>query len=150
MQVNTHLFGPVEVDPERIITFPEGLLAFEACKRFMLVHESDQGEPSSYTLQSLDDPALALQIADPTAMGLNYELALTDTETALLQTPAVDDVAVMIVLYKRENPEAAGIAANIRAPLVINTRARVGLQKVMAQVRPNITLSNLASPLPAG
>ena len=56
----------------------------------------------------------------------------------------------MIVLYKRENPEAAGIAANIRAPLVINTRARVGLQKVMAQVRPNITLSNLASPLTAG
>jgi tRNA G46 methylase TrmB len=34
---------------------------------------------------------------------------------------------------------------NLRAPLVINTKARVGLQKIMETMLPNITLSNLAS-----
>lgn len=145
MKVETYLFGSVEVNPEKIITFPNGLVAFEDCKRFTLVHEEGKEQPSSYTLQSLDDPGLAFQIVDPTTLGFNYELALSDTENALLQSPAAEDVAVMQVLFKSESDGKAAISPNLRAPLVINTRARIGLQKVMETLRPNITLSNLAS-----
>lgn len=145
MKVQTYLFGEVEVDPERVITFPNGLAAFEDNKRFMLVHEADQAEPASYTLQSLDDPHLAFQIVDPTAVGFHYELALNDAETALLGNPAPEDVAVMLILFKREGQEEAGIGANIRSPLIINSRARLGLQKTIEKLRSNITISNLAS-----
>ena len=62
MKVETYLFGAVEVSPEKVITFPNGLVAFEDNKRFMLAHESDKGQPASYTLQSLDDAGLAFQI----------------------------------------------------------------------------------------
>lgn len=147
MKIDTYLFGSVEVNPEKVLTFPNGLVAFEDCKRFMLVHEESEGEPISYTLQSLDDPALAFQIVDPTSLGFNYELALSDAEIALLQSPAADDVVVMQVLFKSEEGGRAEISPNLRAPLVINTRARVGLQKVMETLRPNITLSNLSSTL---
>lgn len=146
MKVDTYLFGAVEVNPESVITFPNGLVAFENSKKFMLAHEEMNGEPSSFTLQSVEDPALAFQIVDPTALGFHYELALTDIENALLQSPSVDDVAVMLILFKQEGDKAA-ISPNLRAPLVINTRARVGLQKVMENLRPNITLSNLANPV---
>lgn len=145
MQVNTYLFGPVEVSPEKIITFPNGLVGFEACKRFMLAHEEAGGQPMSFTLQSLDEPTLALQIVDPTTLGFNYELNLSDEENALLGTPAVEDVAVMQVLYKNEEGDKAVITPNLRAPLVINTRARIGIQKVMETMRSNITLSNLVN-----
>ncbi|MBS1132382.1 MAG: hypothetical protein H6R16_3384, partial [Proteobacteria bacterium] len=56
-----------------------------------------------------------------------------------------EDIAVMQLLFKKEVDGKAVISPNLRAPLVINTRARVGLQKVMESLRPNITLSNLSS-----
>lgn len=145
MKVETYLFGSVDVSPEKIINFPNGLVAFEDKKRFTLIHEECDGEPASFTLQSLDDPGLAFQIVDPGSLGFNYELVLSDAEIALLQSPADEDVAVMQLLFKKENAGQATIMPNLRAPLVINTRARVGLQKVMEIFRPNITLSNLSS-----
>lgn len=145
MKVETYLFGAVEVSPEKVIAFPNGLVGFEQNKRFMLVHEEGNAQPSSYTLQSLDDPALALQIVDPVTLGFNYELALSDAEVAILQSPAAEDVAVMQVLFKQEEGGKAAIIPSLRAPLLINIKARVGLQKVMVQVNQNITLSNLAS-----
>ncbi|MGM3015927.1 flagellar assembly protein FliW, partial [Bacillus cereus group sp. BC329] len=89
--------------------FPNGLVGFEQNKRFMLVHEEGKEQPSSYTLQSLDDPALALQIVDPVTLGFNYELALSDAEMAILQSPAAEDVAVMQVLFKQEEGGKAAI-----------------------------------------
>jgi len=144
MQVQTYLFGAVDVAPEKTITFPNGLFAFEDKKQFMLAHEEGKGAPASFTLQSLEDPALAFQIIDPAALGFSYELELSDEEDALLQSPAAEDVAVMIVLYKQEE-EGAGITPSLRAPLIINLKARVGLQKLLAQVATNVTLSNLVS-----
>ena len=145
MKVDTYLFGSVEVDPEKVLTFSKGLVGFENCKRFMLVHEAGKGQPSSFTLQSLDDPIIAFQIADPANFGLGYELELTDEEVALLQSPAAEDIQVMQVLFKSEQDGKAAIAGNFGAPLLINTRARVGIQKVMGVCRPSVTLSNLVS-----
>lgn len=147
MKVETYLFGAIEVSPEKIINFPNGLVGFEGSKRFMLAHEENKEHPASYTLQSLDDPTLAFQIVDPTTLGIDYEIALSDVESALLQSPAPEDVIVMQVLFRNEEGGKAAITPNLRAPLVINARGRVGIQKVMESVRPNIILSNLSNPV---
>lgn len=147
MKIETYLFGAVEVSPEKVINFPSGLVGFEQNKRFMLAHEEGSGAPASFTLQSLDDPYLAFQIVDPTSIGFNYELELSDAENALLQSPAAEDVAVMQVLFKSDEGGKAAITPSLRAPLVINTRARIGLQKVMEKMQMNVSLSNLASPV---
>ena len=146
MKVDTYLYGSVDVNPDNVITFPNGMVGFENSKRYMLVHEQENNDAASFTLQSVDDATLAFQIIDPTAVGFNYELALTDAETALLQNPAGEEVAVMIILFKPEVGQA-DIKPNLRAPLIINTRARVGLQKVMAKMHQNVMLSNLSSPV---
>lgn len=145
MKVETYLFGGVEVDPHQIINFPYGLMGFEANKRFMLIHEADKGAPVSFTLQSLDDSSVAFQIIDPAALGFAYELALTDSESAELQSPKAEDIVVMQILYKLEGEGAEGIGANFRAPLIINTRTRLGIQKFIERPRSNITISNLSS-----
>jgi len=145
MKIETYLFGAIEVSPEKVINFPSGLAGFEQSKRFMLVHEEGKEHPASYTLQSMDEPALAFQIVDPTTLGFNYELVLSDAENAVLQSPTTEDVVVMQVLFKQNEGGKAAIMPNLRAPLVINTRARVGLQKIMESIRPNITLSNLVN-----
>jgi flagellar assembly factor FliW len=145
MKVDTYLFGELDVSPDKVITFPNGLVAFEEARRFTLIHEEGDAAPNSFTLQSLDDPALAFQIVDPTDLGFSYELVLTEEEKALLQTPAAEDVAVMQLLFKKEEDGKSAISPNLRAPLLINVRARVGLQKVMEKISSKVLLSNLVS-----
>lgn len=144
MQVDTFLFGPIDVAEQSVINFPAGLPAFENCKRFALVHETEAGKPvTTYTLQSLDDPNVAFQIADPTAYGFHYELELTDEESATLKGNSGDEIVVMLVLFRREE-QAAPIEANLRAPILINAQSRVAIQKIIERVEPNLTLSNLS------
>ena len=147
MQFDTYLFGKIEVSPEKIIDFPKGLVGFEQNTRYTLVHEAAGNTPVSFTLQSLDDPTLAFQIVDPTTLGFHYELALTDAENGVLGNPAPENVAVMQVVFRKEESGNTSISPSLRAPLVINTKERVGLQKVMENLRSNIVLSNLSSPV---
>lgn len=147
MKVQTYLFGSVEVNPDLVITFPNGLVGFEQLKRYLLVHESGSDAPVSFTLQSLDDTNVAFQIIEPAAMGFTYELALSDEEAALIEAPKAEEMAVMLVLYKHDNKGDSSLSANFRAPLIINAKARLGLQKVIERPRSNITISNLASPV---
>lgn len=145
MRVETYLFGGVEVNSEQVISFPNGMAGLESSKRYLLIHEEGKGEPVSFTLQSLDDPNLAFQIIDPAAIGFNFELALSDEEEALLQLPQPEDLAVMLVLFRRTEGTDREIGANFRAPLIINTKLRVGLQKIINHPRSNLTISNLSS-----
>jgi flagellar assembly factor FliW len=145
MKIETYLFGTIDVSDDSIITFPDGLPAFEHCRRFALVHEREASStPTSYTLQSVDDPSVAFQIADPTVYGFHYELELTDDETAKLEVTSSDQVTVMLMLFRRDDRNGP-IEANLRAPVLINTRTRLAMQKVIVRVHPNLTLSNLAS-----
>lgn len=144
MQVATHLFGTIEIDPDTILTFPDGIAGFPDSKRYKLIHEEVAGEPVSFTLQSVDSPAVAFQIIDPTAIGFQYELEVTAEEQAAIKAAKPEDVAVMLVLFKSEE-SGKQIGANIRAPLLINPVSRLGVQKVIQNYRPNITLSNLST-----
>lgn len=148
MQVQTYLFGTIEVDPETIITFPDGFTGFEDCKRFKLIHEQLDGEPVSYTLQSVDRYDVAFQIMDPATLGFHYELEVTEPEMDKLKVKSPEEVAVMVMLFKRGNGQSngdSGLRASFRAPLLINPVARLGMQKVIRAVQPKVTLTNLSS-----
>ena len=144
MEFDTFLFGRIDVQPDAILEFPDGMPAFEQCKRYTLLHEEGgAGSAVTHTLQSLDDPAVAFQIADPTAYGFHYELDLTDGEIAKLKLADPADIVVMLVLFRREDKQSP-IEVNIGAPLLINTASRIGMQKVLEHRRTNLTLSNLS------
>jgi len=143
MQIDTYLFGKVDVSDQMLINFPDGLPGFEQCKRFALIHEQENIAKSSFTLQSVDDAQVAFQIVDPTSYGFNYELQLTDEESAKLKVASTADLVVMLILFRRED-KTTPIEASVWAPLVINTATRIGIQKIIDRVQPNITLSNLA------
>jgi flagellar assembly factor FliW len=146
MKFETFLFGSVEINPEQIIEFPQGLFNFENQHRFTLIHETRYGQdPVSFTLQSLDDKNLAFQIIEPAALGFSYELELSDEESKLIALDKPEDAAILIIIFKQENSDAtAGLGANLRGPLIINAKSRLGLQKLVRTSRPNIILSNLS------
>ncbi len=145
MKIDSPHFGALEIDAAKVIEFPQGLPGFEHCRRFSLFHD-DGAQPIVFTLQSLDEPDVALSIADPTRFGLHYELTLSDEDASALQLGAPEEVAVAVVVHRATDAEPnKKISANLMAPLVINTRERRGLQQVIARSGFDITLKPIAA-----
>jgi len=141
MHIDSPVFGGLDISPESIIDFPAGLPGFAGCKRFTFVEEG--GANRVLHMQSVDEPGVVFSVADPATLGVSYEFTLNDQEVGALDLHSADDVAVAVIIRKRGlegSPDEAGLKANFMAPLVINTAARLGLQKVMEHVGCNVTL----------
>src|SRR5690606_17255078 len=74
MNVQTTRFGMVDLDENRIITFPAGLLGFSSYKSFALLQPDDEG--LFFWLQSLESPELAFVVTDPTLWVTDYEATI--------------------------------------------------------------------------
>jgi flagellar assembly factor FliW len=144
-----------QVDPEKIITFPQGLPGFEDDHRFSMFHSSegegagDGGEQSSklFWLESLDHPEVGFTVVDPTLYGLNYVIDLTDEEEALLQSKDPNQILVLLMLAKNDesDPSKPKVHANIAGPILINTENRVALQKVLSRSRVEVNIVGSAA-----
>lgn len=126
----------VEIDPQTILTFPRGLPPFEDCTHYKLFHE--EGKPSVFWLQSLDDPAILFSVADPALLNIAYEVMLSDEEQALLQAVPGDDLILAVILFK--SGDQPSINANTRAPIIINTGKRIGLQKLLHEFEAQVSI----------
>lgn len=143
MKVHSTQFGTQEIDEESILTFPQGMPGFESLTRYKLFHE-DKEQPVAFWLQSIDDPHVTFSVVDPSLFGLNYEFVLSDEEEDLLKMESVDDIAVFLITYKHQ-PDAqskATINANINGPIVLNSRTRIGMQKVLVGLQADLTLKS--------
>jgi len=125
---------PLDIAPNKVITFPEGLPGFEDCKRFGLFEQDQEGV--LFSLQSLDDPAIAFTVADPAIFGFRYDMPLSDEDVAALGLKPDDEVAVAVMVYKGDS----GINANLTAPLLINLGSHVGLQRAIPKLAVDVTL----------
>lgn len=142
IKVNTR-FGELSVDPAQVITFPKGIPGFEKNTRWKLFHEiDDQGNLVNgmiVHLQSIDDGDVSLPLTDPALSGFSYNLTLTDSEMAELKIEDTSDVVVLTVLsVKSDTPQdgyqkvVGNMYANISAPVLINTKSRIGMQKILS------------------
>ena len=129
----------VPVNPDAVFTFPDGLSGFEACKRFTLFHE--EGKPTVFWLQSLDDPSLAFSVVPPDALGVEYQIELSDADIALLGLTDPADALVVVIIYRYTETVATPggkISASTRFPLVLNPKTRLGMQKILMEVQPSV------------
>lgn len=117
--------GPREVRLDKVIRFPRGLIGFETTHEFTLlqIHEG----AALLVLQSMEQPTLGLLVADPYAFVPDYSLRISNTEQHLLQAESMQDLAVLVTAsIPPGKPEET--ALNLLGPIVINHRARLGLQ----------------------
>ena len=136
MEIKTR-FGRQEVDPASIIQFPNGLAGFEDLHEFKLFHED--GKPTVFYLQSLDDPEIQFPVVNPDAYQVSYECVLTDDEAATLQLEDPADIAVLVTLAQGGTKDS-GIHANFMGPILLNTGKRIGLQKHLNQVSGSVVI----------
>ena len=142
MMVSSTRFGQLDVDPSTVINFPRGIPGFETSTDWKLLYEeNDDGSPSTgivFHMQSLAAPDVRLSLADPAVFGFNFEFVLSDSEIAELKLEDPADLAVLVALSnKSPSPQNRPISmqdvyANIAAPILINIKSRIGVQKVFA------------------
>lgn len=142
MMVSSTRFGQMEVDPATVLKFPRGIPGFETSTDWKLFYEQDEnGKPKAgivFHLQSLSDPDATLPVADPMVFGFNYEFVMSDSELAELKLDDPANLAVLVVLSSK-NPlpqnhpvSMQDIFANISAPILVNVKSRLGMQKIFA------------------
>ena len=129
MLVNTSRFGQVEVEDDRVITFPNGLLGFPNYQRYVLIQPNDD----SYFLwlQSVDTPELAFVVTDPSLFVDGYEVPLKADHLEALGVERTEDAQVFVIVNKRGNV----LTGNLLGPLVVNIDGKVGQQLVLADRR---------------
>lgn len=140
MEFKSKLFGVQTIDPDTIINFPNGIPSFEDQKRFKLFHQ--EGSKIVYWLQSLDDEDLVFSVCSPVHFNLSYNFSLSAEEEALLKLADVQDLIILVLLHKTEDPMGSPtVKGSIKAPIIINSLERIGIQKIIAEAEQSITLT---------
>ena len=127
MDVQTTRFGTVTIAEDRVMTFPKGLLGFAHCTRFCLLQPSD--DAVFFWLQSLDDPALAFVVTDPSQFVRDYSVPIRPEQMESLRLGKLEDAQVFVIVNKVQQK----LTGNLQGPLVVNTLDRVGEQFVLAE-----------------
>lgn len=140
MKFTLQRFGAeqIDIDPQSVITFPQGIPPFDSCTRYKLFHEQDR--TSIFWLQSLDDRDLLFSVTDPDLLKVSYEVSLTDEEQALLQVTAGDELLLAVIVYRDGDAVADSLKVNMHAPIVLNLSRRLGLQKVLQELETSISI----------
>ena len=113
----------------RALVFDEGLIGCPDWRHFML--EPDAAGPAIQLLRSLDEPEVALYVADPFTILPEYEFEVGDADSSTLELTDPSDALVLVILTARDDP--ASVTANLLGPLVVNIRTGRGRQLVLAE-----------------
>ena len=129
MNVHTTRFGTVEVDEQRIITLPAGLLGFSSYQRYTLLQPDEEGV--FFWFQSLDAPELAFVVTDPSLWSPDYQATIRPEQMQDLGLERLDDAQIMVIV----NRYGDALTTNLQGPIVINVRSGLAVQLVLAEKR---------------
>jgi len=134
MLINTRDLGEVEIDEDKIITFPVGIPAFDDLRSFVILSPLGEGEFPKW-LQSTEEPALCFIVFDPATMIKDYKLVLEDNEQKILQiTKESTDVAALAIATVGK--DVKDTVVNLKSPVIINAEKRLGMQIILQEDYP--------------
>jgi len=125
--VNNSQLGTITITPDKIATFPEGLIGFEELKRFAIINLPEY-EPFQWLL-SIDDPEITFPIISPILVVEKYEPEISRAETYNLGDFKDEDLLLYAIVTIR--PELKKVTANLKGPIIINQKQRLGQQIVL-------------------
>src|SRR3954469_13931372 len=111
--IDSSRFGTLQIPAGDVIEFPTGLIGLGASRSALL----SAGADNAFSwLHSIDDPSLALPVANPWHFFADYAVELSDADTTAI-TAAPADVDVWVTV--RAGAELADFYANLRAPILV-------------------------------
>jgi flagellar assembly factor FliW len=124
MKITTTRFGAVTIEDADVLTFVDGLIGMEDCRRWVLL--ADAQNSALGWLQSLDRPDVALGVVSPRRFVPDYQVRVARREIQPLGLQNPSEAQILAIVSHSDN----GLALNLKAPLVIHVAERLGRQIV--------------------
>ncbi len=118
MKCTNMQFGELEFGEDHIVFFPEGIIGFEHCRKFLIIND-EATEPFRW-LVSVEDTTLSFALLDPSSVMTDYQLG----------NDRRDITTVFLIATLSEHVEDSTV--NLRSPIVINDRTHEGRQVILA------------------
>lgn len=112
MKIKNNLFGELEFQEDKILSFPEGIIGFEELKKFLLVNS---GNPLFLWLVSVDEPELVFPLFGIKALFDDY--------------PQFENYEPFGIV--KLDPDPLKMTINVKAPILINQDKNEGYQKIL-------------------
>ncbi|HEX2475773.1 MAG TPA: flagellar assembly protein FliW [Lacipirellulaceae bacterium] len=130
MNISTTRFGRLDINEADVLTFVDGLIGMEDCRRWVLL--SDAQNESLAWLQSLDRAEVALAVVSPRRFVPGYQVRVSRREIQPLGLRDANDAQVLAIISHANG----ALALNLKAPLVIHLQERLGRQLVARDDHP--------------
>jgi flagellar assembly factor FliW len=124
MNISTTRFGSLTVHDADVLTFVDGLIGMEECRRWVLL--ADAENDALGWLQSLERPEVALAVVSPRRFVPDYRVRVARREIEPLRLREANDAQVLVIIASA----SGSLVANLKAPLVIHLAERLGRQIV--------------------
>ncbi|MBE5874656.1 MAG: flagellar assembly protein FliW [Lachnospiraceae bacterium] len=119
MNINTRIFGEIEIADEKIITFEKGIIGFPEMRRFALLHNEEKGKDAGIRfLQSIDEPGFAMPVMDPLVVKPDYDPEVDDELLASVGELNQDNILVLVTATIPS--DLTKMSVNLQGPIVIN------------------------------
>jgi flagellar assembly factor FliW len=124
MHISTTRFGGLTVHDADVLTFVDGLIGMEECRRWVLL--ADAHNDALAWLQSLERPEVALAVVSPRRFVPDYRVRVARRDIEPLGFSEPCEAQVLVVISHADG----ALALNLKAPLVIHLAERIGRQIV--------------------
>ena len=132
VEVNTRLFGKIDIDDSKIITLDKGIIGFPDLKKFTLIVDSEKendGTPGIMWFQSMDEPQFAMPVIIPNYVVPDYNPIVNDELLDGLGELNEKNIYVITTISVPE--DIKNMTINLKAPIVINTETLKGAQIIV-------------------
>lgn len=127
MEVNTRIFGTIDIEEDKLIHFVNGIVGFPQLTTFALIHDNEK-EGGIQWLQSMQEPQFAIPVMNPLAVIEDYN---PQVEDELLKPIGGLDPENMLVLVTVTVPsDLTKMTVNLRGPIVINAENKKACQVI--------------------
>ena len=126
MKIDTLIFGSIEINEDKVITFNDGLPGFESLKQFTII-EVEETKPFKH-LQSLESKGICFTIIDPYFLKEDYAPIINESYFEKLGGGIdIEFVVYSIVTLKTSIEEST---VNLAGPLLIHVENKIGVQVI--------------------
>ncbi len=130
MKIITRDFGEQEIENDKIITFPDGIIGFEDVKKYALLSPLGDGVFPMW-LQAVDSKEPCFVVYDPMEIYSDYCFEISDEMQQALNIDENSPYRCLAVAIVPDDYRKTTI--NLRCPIVVNTNERIAAQVILTE-----------------
>ena len=129
MKLTTRIFGEVEIDDSKIISFPNGIIGFPDLKKFTLMYDEEKGTDTIKWLQSIDEPGFAMPVMDPLLVCPDYKPEIDKDKIEGIGELSDEELLVLVTVTVPH--DLTKMTVNLMGPFIINVKDMKGAQCIV-------------------